>query len=104
MHTRITLSAAIYQKILTLNQVTIGRLTIGHVVNLASNDVHRLDMVSYSSHNDMYMIGYPCMKYRDILHGPSYVKIYNYYKNSPETRTTSFDWDAIICRAGASII
>ena len=58
MHTRITLSAAIYQKILTLNQVTIGRLTIGHVVNLASNDVHRLDMVGHSSHNDMYMIGY----------------------------------------------
>ena len=45
MHTRITLSAAIYQKILTLSQVTIGRLSIGHVVNLASNDVHRLDMV-----------------------------------------------------------
>ena len=46
MHSRITLSAAIYQKILSLSQVTIGRLSVGHVVNLASNDVHRLDMVS----------------------------------------------------------
>ena len=45
MHTRITLSSAIYQKILILSQVTIGRLSIGHVINLASNDVHRLDMV-----------------------------------------------------------
>ena len=51
MHSRITLSAAIYQKILSLSQVTIGRLSIGHIVNLASNDVHRLDLVSlcYSS-------------------------------------------------------
>ena len=47
MHCRITLSAAIYQKILSLSQVTIGRLSIGHIVNLASNDVHRLDMVIY---------------------------------------------------------
>lgn len=45
MHSRITLSAAIYQKVLTLGQVTIGRLSIGHIVNLASNDVHRLDLV-----------------------------------------------------------
>ena len=45
MHCRVTLSAAIYQKILSLSQVTIGRLSVGHVVNLASNDVHRLDMV-----------------------------------------------------------
>ena len=56
MHTRITLSAAIYQKILTLNQVTIGRLTIGHVVNLASNDVHRLDMVGHSSYMIIYIV------------------------------------------------
>ena len=51
MHARVTLSAAIYQKILTLSQVTIGRLSIGHVVNLASNDVHRLDMVGHNSPN-----------------------------------------------------
>ena len=51
MHCRIMLSAAIYQKILSLSQVTIGRLSIGHVVNLASNDVHRLDMVGEVNNN-----------------------------------------------------
>ena len=55
MHSRITLSAAIYQKILLLSQVTIGRLSIGHIVNLASNDVHRLDMVGQFIYT-IYMI------------------------------------------------
>ena len=32
-------------QVLTLSQTTVGQLTIGHVVNLASNDVHRFDMV-----------------------------------------------------------
>ena len=55
MHSRITLSAAIYQKILLLSQVTIGRLSIGHIVNLASNDVHRLDTVGQFIYT-IYMI------------------------------------------------
>ncbi len=29
-----------------MSQVTIGRITTGHVINLASNDVHRLESVS----------------------------------------------------------
>ena len=33
-------------QVLTLSQTTVGQLTIGHVVNLASNDVHRFDQVS----------------------------------------------------------
>ena len=33
-------------QILKLSQNTVGKLTIGHIVNLASNDVHRFDMVS----------------------------------------------------------
>ena len=33
-------------QVLTLSQTTVGHLTSGHVVNLASNDVHRFDMVS----------------------------------------------------------
>ena len=32
-------------QVLTLSQVTIGQISIGHVVNLASNDVQRLDLV-----------------------------------------------------------
>ena len=66
MLSRITLTAAIYQKvmnyklnsnmdqsmgfdsqILSLSQVTIGKLSIGHIVNLASNDVQRFDLVSF---------------------------------------------------------
>ncbi len=32
-------------QVLTLSQTTIGRISIGHVINLASNDVHRYDLV-----------------------------------------------------------
>ena len=32
-------------QVLQLNQVTIGKLSIGHIVNLASNDVQRMDLV-----------------------------------------------------------
>ena len=32
-------------QVLTLSQVTIGQVSIGHIVNLASNDVQRFDMV-----------------------------------------------------------
>ena len=37
-------------QVLALSQTTVGQLTIGHVVNLASNDVHRFDMVSGSKY------------------------------------------------------
>ena len=39
-------------QILKLSQNTVGKLTIGHIVNLASNDVHRFDMVSYNYNCD----------------------------------------------------
>ena len=46
MISRIVMTGAIYQKVLSLSQVTVGQLSIGHIVNLASNDVQRLDLVS----------------------------------------------------------
>ncbi len=42
---RLILTGAIYQKLFSLSQVTVGRVTIGRIVNLASNDVQRLDLV-----------------------------------------------------------
>ena len=45
MMTRIIMTGAIYQKVLSMRQVTVGRLSIGHIVNLASNDVQRFDLV-----------------------------------------------------------
>ena len=33
-------------QVLKLSQVTIGKLSIGHIINLASNDVQRFDLVS----------------------------------------------------------
>ncbi|XP_019860381.1 PREDICTED: multidrug resistance-associated protein 4-like [Amphimedon queenslandica] len=44
MHTRIVFSSALYQKILHLSQVTVGQQTLGHIVNLASNDIHKFDL------------------------------------------------------------
>ena len=37
-----------YAQILKLSQVTIGKLSVGHIVNLASNDVQRFDLVRQS--------------------------------------------------------
>ena len=34
-----------YTQVLSLSQVTIGQISIGHIVNLASNDVQRFDLV-----------------------------------------------------------
>ena len=39
----------LYTQLLSLSQVTIGKLSAGHVINLASNDVHRFDLVSVNS-------------------------------------------------------
>lgn len=38
-----------FVQVLTLSQVTIGRISIGHIVNLASNDVQRFDMVLHNT-------------------------------------------------------
>ncbi|XP_065902912.1 ATP-binding cassette sub-family C member 4-like isoform X2 [Dysidea avara] len=43
MH-RITLTAAIYSKVIRLSQSTIGQLSIGHIINLSSNDVQQFDL------------------------------------------------------------
>jgi ATP-binding cassette subfamily C (CFTR/MRP) protein 4 len=45
MHVRVITSSAIYQKILKLSQSVVRQLTVGHIINLASNDVHRFDRV-----------------------------------------------------------
>ena len=34
-------------QVLRLSQVTVGKLSIGHVINLASNDVQRYDLVRH---------------------------------------------------------
>ena len=33
-------------QVLRLSQMTLSHVTIGHVINIASNDVHRFDEVS----------------------------------------------------------
>ncbi|XP_064381893.1 ATP-binding cassette sub-family C member 4-like isoform X2 [Halichondria panicea] len=43
MMARTTMTAAIYQKVFSLSQVTIGRLSIGHIINLTTNDVQRFE-------------------------------------------------------------
>ena len=45
----------------TLSQVTIGKLSIGHIVNLASNDVQRFDLVSLNSVNADQLSTVQCM-------------------------------------------
>ncbi|XP_065882473.1 ATP-binding cassette sub-family C member 4-like isoform X2 [Dysidea avara] len=44
MKNRILLTAVIYDKMLRLSYSTIGQLSIGHIINLASNDVQRFDL------------------------------------------------------------
>ena len=44
---RLIMTSAIYQKVLSLSQATLAHISSGHVVNLASNDVQRLDFVRY---------------------------------------------------------
>ena len=43
---RIALTGTIYKKIFTLSLETIGETTIGRIINLASNDVQRIEAVS----------------------------------------------------------
>ena len=45
MKARIIMTGAIYQKVLSLSQVIVGQVSVGHIVNLASNDVQRFDLV-----------------------------------------------------------
>ncbi|XP_019850009.1 PREDICTED: multidrug resistance-associated protein 4-like isoform X2 [Amphimedon queenslandica] len=42
--TKIMFSSAIYQKTLSLSQTTVGQKTIGHIVNLASNDIQKFEV------------------------------------------------------------
>lgn len=46
MLSNIIMVAAVYRKVLSLSQTTVSQVTVGHVVNLASNDVERLNLVS----------------------------------------------------------
>ena len=45
---------------LRLSQVTIGKLSIGHIVNLASNDVQRFDLVRASHTYQCSHVTYRC--------------------------------------------
>ncbi|XP_064396710.1 ATP-binding cassette sub-family C member 4-like isoform X2 [Halichondria panicea] len=44
MISRTLMTAVIYQKVTTLSQVSIGKLSVGHIVNLASNDVQKFEL------------------------------------------------------------
>ena len=46
MLARVALTGTIYKKIFTLPLRTIGEITIGKIVTLASYDVHRVEVVS----------------------------------------------------------
>eukprot|EP00731_Ephydatia_muelleri_P022360 Em0014g951a len=48
MIVRATLTAAIHQKIMKLNQATVGQVSTGHVVNLASSDAQKFDQIQVS--------------------------------------------------------
>nr|XP_044248878.1 probable multidrug resistance-associated protein lethal(2)03659 [Drosophila takahashii] len=47
---RVAMSSMIYRKAIRLSQSALGDTTSGHVVNLISNDISRLDIRVYSSH------------------------------------------------------
>ena len=49
MISRIAMTGVIYQKILSLSQMAMSQLSVGRIINMASNDVQRLDLVSTSS-------------------------------------------------------
>ena len=42
-------------QVLSLSQVTVGEISIGHIVNLASNDVQRFDLVWMRHNNNMQL-------------------------------------------------
>lgn len=46
-HVMYSSCCALDKQILTLSQVTVGRISVGRVVNLASNDVQKFDNVSH---------------------------------------------------------
>ena len=48
----------ILSQILRLSHSTIGRLSIGYIINLASNDVQRFDLVNRSVANNFYKSGF----------------------------------------------
>ena len=48
MIARIALTGTIYRKIFNLSLETVGETTIGRIINLASSDVQRIDVVSFS--------------------------------------------------------
>eukprot|EP00731_Ephydatia_muelleri_P034922 Em0086g6a len=70
---RITLTGAIYQKTLQINHTNLSRITTGHVINLASNDVQRFETGFYFIHslwlNVMMVAIITWLNYREI--GPS---------------------------------
>ncbi|XP_065882476.1 ATP-binding cassette subfamily C member 4-like [Dysidea avara] len=64
MKIRVLLTAAIYDKSLHLSHSTIGQLSIGHIVNLASNDVQRYDLgVDFAHMWWIFLVTLPLLVY-----------------------------------------
>ena len=45
-------------QVLNLSEMTLSHVTMGHVINIASNDVHRFDMKSVSNNVPLHYMFY----------------------------------------------
>ena len=45
-------------QVLNLSEMTLSHVTMGHVINIASNDVHRFDMKSLSNNVPLHYMFY----------------------------------------------
>ena len=51
LYSKLNNATKFFLQILNLNHVAIGHTTVGHIINLASNDVHRFEQVcTHNSH------------------------------------------------------
>jgi ATP-binding cassette subfamily C (CFTR/MRP) protein 4 len=70
MISRVMCTNAIYQKILKLSQVTLGKVSTGHVINLASNDVQRFDLAFLFIHflwiSPLHLAVFTFLVYREV--------------------------------------
>jgi ATP-binding cassette subfamily C (CFTR/MRP) protein 4 len=70
MMSRVMCTNAIYQKILKLSQVTLGKVSTGHVINLASNDVQRFDLAFLFLHflwiSPLHLAAFTFLVYREV--------------------------------------
>jgi ATP-binding cassette subfamily C (CFTR/MRP) protein 4 len=70
MMARVMCTNAIYQKVLKLSQVTLGKVSTGHVINLASNDVQRFDLAFLFLHflwiSPLHLAVFTYLVYREV--------------------------------------